>query len=623
MDILFIWIGDFLAQKDYGAILTGIYNSGISKRGMVPEESFENMVKTAHKMGIELDEIRKILGMNSKKMQDFNKAWIGKVAIIYQSLEKQPLNDELINEISMILSVLYLRHLQQKDWKIDEDYISFERLELSAEDYSSPNYLVRLCIKYFQEYQNEDLTDYQPEIHSILDSLIKSKPSVEFLESIAEENGFMAVFVESPDRLMDIPDSYNDFRGSKYLRENSGGVIRFAPTPNGPLHIGHGRGISILSEYADKYDMEFLLRFDDTDCSRKGSNLPRELKIPNIYNHIIEDFTWIRGLNPDKIMYASDRDNLERYTRYGRDLISRGLAYVYFDYGNDSYKYGQSVRECLKMYDEIINAGPAPDFESAGVLLGIPADNKTLIKLFNMGDDRIINFMNDWVIENVYSGKLSNRAIKGFSNTDTGTKIMRYQREQNIRVSARGESQWLWPTLNLQSVVDDKQEGVTHIVRGMDYDYEKAVASKDATILRTIRMQAIMRILVEAPPIASTGNWGNVSWDGGYTMSTSKLREMIMKGKFGNDGFLHPELPTIYALRSNSDNWGSSFRFYWTRFDLPNELDPNFKKQAFKLLNAEIKASFDNEQDFIGFNEDLIDDISEYQEDGTYLAEEF
>jgi len=612
-----------VAQKDYGAILTGIYNSGISKRGMVPEESFENMIKTAHKMDLTLEELRRILGMNSKKMQDFNKAWIGKVAKIYQSLEKQPLDGELINEISMILSVLYLRHLQQKDWQKDENYISFERLELSAEDYSSPNDLVRLCIKYFQEYQNEDLTDYLPEIQSILDSLIKSKPTMEFLENIAKENGFMAVLVESPDRLMNVPDSYNDFRGSKYLRENSGGVIRFAPTPNGPLHIGHGRGISILSDYADKYDMEFLLRFDDTDCSRKGSNLPRELKIPNIYNHIIEDFTWIRGLNPDKIVYASDRDNLERYARYGRDLINRGLAYVYFDYGNDSYTYGKSVRENLKMYDEIINAGPAPNFESAGVLLGIPADNKTLIKLFNIGDDKIIKFMNDWIIENVYSGKLSDRAIKGFSNSDTGTKIMRYQREQNIRVTARGETQWLWPTLNLQSVVDDKHEGVTHIVRGLDYDYEKAVDSKNATVLRTIRMQAIMRILVEAPPIASTGNWGNVSWDGGYTMSTSKLREMIMKGKFGNYGFLHPELPTIYALRSNLNNWGSSFRFYWTRFDLPNELDPNFKKQAFNLLNAEIKASFDNKQDFIGFNEDLIDDISEYQEDGTYLAEEF
>ena len=164
-----------MAQKDYGAILTGIYNSGISKRGMVPEESFENMIKTAHKMGIELNEIRKLLGMNSKKMQDFNKAWIGQVAQIYQSLEKQPLDDELINEISMILSVLYLRHLQQKDWQKDENYISFERLELGAEDYSSPNDLVRLCVRYFQEYQNEDLTDYQPEIQSILDSLIKIK----------------------------------------------------------------------------------------------------------------------------------------------------------------------------------------------------------------------------------------------------------------------------------------------------------------------------------------------------------------------------------------------------------------------------------------------------------------
>ena len=612
-----------ISGRDYGSILVGIYNSGISKRGMSPEESFQNLVKTAHKMDIPLDEFRKLLGMNSKKLIDFDKSWIGKSASMYKALEKQPLDSNLLEDIKIILSVLYLRHLQQMVWEEEDNYISFDRLELNSEDYSTPNDLIRLCIKYFQEYGGVDLRDYQSDINNLLNQIIDSKPSINYLMGIAQQNGFPTVFVESPDRLLNVPDSYNDFRGTKYLKEKAGGVIRFAPTPNGPLHIGHGRGISILSEYADKYDMEFLLRFDDTDCSKKGSNLPRELKIPNIYNHIIDDFTWVRGLNPDRIVYASDRENLERYIRYGRDLINRGLAYVYFDKGNDNYLYGESIKQNLEMYNYMIDAGPNPDFESAGVLLGIPADNKTLIKLFNMGDDRIIDFMNDWVVENVYSGKLSDRAIKGFSNTDTGTKIMRYQKEQNIRVSSRGETQWLWPTLNLQSVVDDKHEGVTHVLRGSDYDYDKAVESNNATVLRTIRMQAIIRIITEAPPIASTGNWGNVSWDGGFPISTSKIRKLIMDGKLGNEGFLNSELPTVYALRSNPDNWGSSFRFYWTRFDLPNELDPQFKRNAYITLNREIKSSFDNEQDFIGFNEDLIDEINDYQQDDTYLAEDY
>ena len=86
-----------------------------------------------------------------------------------------------------------------------------------------------------------------------------------------------------------------------------------------------------------------------------------------------------------------------------------------------------------------------------------------------------------------------------------------------------------------------------------------------------------MRVLIQAPPVASTQYWGNVSWEGGYKLSTSKIRKMLMEGKLGSQGFLHPDLPTIYALRNNQNNWGSSFKYYWTRFNLPNALDPIFK----------------------------------------------
>ena len=200
--------------------------------------------------------------------------------------------------------------------------------------------------------------------------------------------------------------------------------------------------------------------------------------------------------------------------------------------------------------------------------------------------------------------------------------VMKYQKEQNIRVKRRGEVQWLWPTLNLQSVVDDKQEGVTHVIRGKDYNYQEAERRKDETVLRTIRMQTILRVLLKAPPIASTENWGNVSWDGGYTLSTSKLRKMIIEGKLGDKGFLHPDLPTIYALRKDSNNWGASFKFYWTRFYLPNDIDPTFKVKEFEQLNKELKDAFNQETSLINKNFELTRQISSLQERGLYLAEE-
>ena len=46
-------------------------------------------------------------------------------------------------------------------------------------------------------------------------------------------------------------------------------VLRFAPNPNGPLSLGHSRGVVINSEYAKMYGGKVVLRFDDTDTKVK------------------------------------------------------------------------------------------------------------------------------------------------------------------------------------------------------------------------------------------------------------------------------------------------------------------------------------------------------------------
>ena len=600
------------------AMVVGIYNSGIQKRNMTPQESFENLVNSFFNRGIPAKDLQASLGRNSRELLDFDKSMIGQVNSLYQALEKKPLTPEQITEIKTILSVLYLRNLQQKEWEENDNYVSYDRLELGAEDYSQSN-IPQLLIAYFIDYKDTDYTDYLDEIKQMLSELVNTNPTTEELKIGIREMGFKETHIESPGRLTNVPVKQQSFAGNMPLAR--GGVIRFAPTPNGPLHLGHGRGIAILSDYAERYNMEFILRFDDTDNSKKGSNLPPELKIPNVYDHIIKDFTWVRGKAPDKIIYASDRRNLDMYKNNGKDLVKKGLAYVYFK-TEEGYTYGKSVEENISMYDTLVKAGSNPPFQDAGVLLGVPSDKKTLLRVYNMDDENMLSFVKNWVQEQVYGGKLKDTNIFGYSNTETGTKIMRYQKEQNIRVKRRGEVQWLWPTLNLQSVVDDKQEGVTHVIRGKDYNYQEAERRKDETVLRTIRMQTILRVLLKAPPIASTENWGNVSWDGGYTLSTSKLRKMIMEGKLGDRGFLHPDLPTIYALRKDSNNWGASFKFYWTRFYLPNDIDPTFKVKEFEQLNKELKDAFNQETSLINKNFELTRQISSLQERGLYLAEE-
>ena len=48
--------------------------------------------------------------------------------------------------------------------------------------------------------------------------------------------------------------------------ENGKVVLRFAPNPNGPLSLGHARGVVINTELANMHDGEVILRFDDTDA---------------------------------------------------------------------------------------------------------------------------------------------------------------------------------------------------------------------------------------------------------------------------------------------------------------------------------------------------------------------
>ena len=53
---------------------------------------------------------------------------------------------------------------------------------------------------------------------------------------------------------------------------------------------------------------------------------------------------------------------------------------------------------------------------------------KTLLKIYQMDDKQIMNEIRRWVEINVYGQTLKQSNIFGYSNTETGTKIMKYQK---------------------------------------------------------------------------------------------------------------------------------------------------------------------------------------------------
>ena len=119
---------------------------------------------------------------------------------------------------------------------------------------------------------------------------------------------------------------------------------------------------------------------------------------PHPFESINETKKYIKE-SPNKIIYASDRNNLNAYERAGRELISKGLAYVYFERYPQEFVYGKSIEENIDMYDYIIGAGNGLGFVSAGVLLGIPNDMRTLNILYSKMNDSEIKIFIKKVLE--------------------------------------------------------------------------------------------------------------------------------------------------------------------------------------------------------------------------------
>ncbi len=91
---------------------------------------------------------------------------------------------------------------------------------------------------------------------------------------------------------------------------------RFPPEPNGYLHIGHAKAISIDFGISEKYGGKCNLRFDDTNPTKEDVEYVDAIK---------EDIEWL-GYRWDNIYYASDY--FDYIYECALKLIDKGLAYV-------------------------------------------------------------------------------------------------------------------------------------------------------------------------------------------------------------------------------------------------------------------------------------------------------
>ena len=91
---------------------------------------------------------------------------------------------------------------------------------------------------------------------------------------------------------------------------------RFAPSPNGSLHLGHAYAAIVAHDLARARGGEFLVRIEDIDGARSRAELAAEA---------LEDLAWL-GLDWDgPVLHQSQR--LDRYADAGERLKAMGLLY--------------------------------------------------------------------------------------------------------------------------------------------------------------------------------------------------------------------------------------------------------------------------------------------------------
>ncbi|MCX7655483.1 MAG: glutamine--tRNA ligase/YqeY domain fusion protein [Treponemataceae bacterium] len=276
---------------------------------------------------------------------------------------------------------------------------------------------------------------------------------------------------------------------------------RFPPEPNGWLHIGHAKAISVDFSMAAKFGGECNLRFDDTNPEKEDMSYVEAIK---------RDLKWLGYDWGDREYYASDY--YEYLYEIAVKLIKKGVAYVddlseeeiriyrgtavedknnitYTPPGKDSPYRNRSVEENLDLFARM-RAGEFPD------------GSKTLRAKIDMAHPNLV--MRDPV-------------------------MYRIRRIPHYRVGTK----WcIYPMYDFQHPLSDAKEGITHSLCSLEYEihrplYEWFIQQAEVFPSRQIEFARL-----------------NISKT---VLSKRYLLQLVKEGYVS--GWDDPRMPTIAGLR--------------------------------------------------------------------------
>ncbi|MCB6177475.1 tRNA glutamyl-Q(34) synthetase GluQRS [Rhodobacter sp. Har01] len=203
-------------------------------------------------------------------------------------------------------------------------------------------------------------------------------------------------------------------------------VTRFAPSPTGPLHLGHAYAALVAAARGDR----FLLRIEDIDCARSR---------PEWEAAIFDDLAWLGLAWETPVMRQSDR--LPAYQAALAQLQAEGLTYHCTCTRGD-------IRAALSAPQEGVIGPDGPVYPGTCRDKG----HATGAVRMNMG------------------AAMARLGAVAFTETGTRPGLWRYDAQTLCRdvgdvVLARRD---IGTSYHLAVVVDDAAQGITEVTRGED-----------------------------------------------------------------------------------------------------------------------------------------------------------
>jgi glutamyl-tRNA synthetase len=313
-----------------------------------------------------------------------------------------------------------------------------------------------------------------------------AKQAIADVAVLTPEERVATLRTRAPDMYASLSEKHEHRKVLPDLEKSGNGVVmRFAPNPSGPLHIGHARAAVLNDAYVKQYGGRYILRIEDTDPKRVD---------PEAYGMVVEDLRWL-GLGITETVTQSDR--LPVYYDLCRQLIERGGAYV-CTCDNEHFRdlkqektacpcRAQPVEKSLELWQKMLDH----EFREGEATVRIRTD-------------------------------LSNPdpAMRDFP----AFRIL--DQPPHPKVKAH-----VYPLMNFSVVADDHLLGVTHVIRGKDH------------IANTRRQQYIYDHFGWQVPVYR--HYGRMGIEG-VVLSTSQMRLGIKAGTY--TGWDDIRLGTMRAL---------------------------------------------------------------------------